>query len=53
MEVKVKLMVRMPKELRRAAKLKATQEDTNVSEVVRKLLREWLNEPEQAPLSSP
>ena len=44
---KVKLMVQMPRELRRAAKLKATQEDTSVSAVVRRLLEQWLNEPEQ------
>ena len=44
---KVKLMVQMPRELRRAAKLKATQEDTSVSAVVRRLLRQWLNKPNQ------
>jgi predicted HicB family RNase H-like nuclease len=46
-KMEVKLMVRMPRELRKAAKIKATQENTNVSAVVRRLLEQWLKEPEQ------
>ena len=51
--MEVKLMVRMPKELRKAAKLKATREDTNLSAVIRKLLERWLSEPEQTVPPSP
>ncbi|GAF87920.1 unnamed protein product, partial [marine sediment metagenome] len=42
--MKTKLTILMPKELHIAVKVKAAKEDTTISEVVRELLRQWLEE---------
>jgi plasmid stability protein len=47
--MKTKLTILMPKELHIAVKVKAAKEDTTVSEVVRELLRRWVEEKEKPP----
>ena len=46
----VHMAVRMPRELREAALQKARKQDLSLSQVVRRLVREWLAEdpPEEA-----
>jgi len=44
-----RIFVRLPKELHIAVKVKAAKEDKTVSEVVRELLRRWVEEEQEKP----
>ena len=47
--METKLTIRIPKELHIAVKVKAAKEDRTVSDVVRELLRQWLEEEKEKP----
>lgn len=47
--MKTKLTILMAKQLHIAVKVKAAKEDTTISQVVRELLRKWVEEDKERP----
>jgi len=47
--MKKKLTIRLPEELHRQAKEKCEREDITLSQIVRRALREWIEDPPDEP----